>query len=111
MCPEVARLVRHLTYPQLLDAPTTLERPSLRGIQDRVVFVNHSHHELAAAEIGDRRDEGSSKQNAYEVDMALKIMRYLAQQGYGTDKQVVLTPSWASCSCCGCSSARAMIRC
>jgi hypothetical protein len=34
----------------------------------------------------------SSKQNEYEAKMVLKIVKYLAQQGYGTDKMVVLTP-------------------
>jgi hypothetical protein len=64
-----------------------------RGIQDRVIFVNRSHPELAAADIADRQDEGSkaSKQNAYEADMVLKVVRCLAQQDYETDKQVVLT--------------------
>lgn len=28
----------------------------------------------------------------FEVEMVLKIVRYLAQQGYGSDKLVVLTP-------------------
>jgi hypothetical protein len=94
MCPEISRLVRHLTYPDLMDAPATLNRPPLRGLQDRVVFLNHGHFEAAVSEITDRRDLGSkaSKQNAFEVDMVLKIVRYLAQQGYGTEKQVVLTP-------------------
>lgn len=34
----------------------------------------------------------SSKQNKFEVDLVLKVVRYLAQQGYGTDDIVVLTP-------------------
>jgi hypothetical protein len=28
----------------------------------------------------------------FEVQMVLKIVRYLSQQGYGTDKLVILTP-------------------
>lgn len=94
MCPEISSLVRHLTYPDLLDAPKTLNRPTLRGFQDRVVFFNHEHPEVEAAEIADRRDEASksSKKNLFEVEMILKCVRYLGQQGYGTDKLVVLTP-------------------
>ena len=34
----------------------------------------------------------ASKQNGYEVEMVLKIVRYLCQQGYPTEKMVVLTP-------------------
>jgi AAA domain len=94
MCPEISSLVRDLTYPELLDAPKTLNRPKLRGFQDKVVFFQHEHPEVETAEIADRRDEGSksSKKNLFEVEMVLKCVRYLGQQGYGTDKLVVLTP-------------------
>jgi hypothetical protein len=33
-----------------------------------------------------------SKQNLWEASMILKVVRYMAQQGYGTAQQVVLTP-------------------
>src|SRR5437763_16281324 len=34
----------------------------------------------------------SSKQNEFEGQMILKCVRYLAQQGYGSDRLVVITP-------------------
>ncbi|KAF2277903.1 P-loop containing nucleoside triphosphate hydrolase protein [Westerdykella ornata] len=94
MRPEISSLVRNLTYPELEDAPKTLNRPHLRGLQDNVIFLSHDHPELNAERIADRRDQGAniSKENQYEVDMALKCVRYLGQQGYGTDKIVILTP-------------------
>jgi superfamily I DNA and/or RNA helicase len=95
MCPEISALVKHLTYPSLQDAEKTWNRPSVRGLQDRVVFFNHNHPEIDATELADRRDEGapSSKRNKFEVDLVLKVVRYLGQQGgYGTDKLVILTP-------------------
>ncbi|KAK8428842.1 putative AAA family ATPase [Phyllosticta citricarpa] len=94
MHPEISQLVRHLTYPSLRDAPRTSKRPSLRGLQDRVIFLNHSNLEGAEERTWDRRDEGSSvsKRNNFEADMVLQIVRYLGQQGYGTGEQVVLTP-------------------
>ena len=94
MCPEISSLVRHLTYPDLLDDKKTLSRPPPRGLQDRVIFFNHEHPEVDATQISDRRDEGAkgSKRNVFEAKIVLKIVRYLAQQGYGTDKLVVLTP-------------------
>ena len=94
MCPEISSIVRHLTYPNLLDDKKTLDRPSPRGLQDRVIFFNHDHPEADTKQIADRRDQGakSSKRNEFEVEMVLKFVRYLAQQGYGTDKLVVLTP-------------------
>lgn len=94
MRPEISTLVRSLTYPELEDAPGTKQRPSLRGFQDNVIFVSHDQPELNAESIADRRDEDqrSSKENEYEVDMVLKCVRYLGQQGYSTDKMVILTP-------------------
>lgn len=94
MCPEISSLVRFLTYPELEDAEKTQGRPALRGFQSNVIFVSHSHPEVNAPRIADRRDGGakSSKENLYEAEMVLKCVRYLAQQGYGTDDIVVLTP-------------------
>jgi hypothetical protein len=94
MRPEISSLIRHLTYPDLTDAPKTSNRPNLRGVLDDVVFINHSRPEDDNSQLEDRRDMGSksSKQNKFEVDMVLKIVRYLVQQGYKTEEIVVLTP-------------------
>ncbi|KAF1943538.1 P-loop containing nucleoside triphosphate hydrolase protein [Clathrospora elynae] len=94
MRPEISSLVRALTYPELEDAEKTKGRPALRGFQANVIFVSHSCLELNAVQIADRRDDGarSSKENPYEADMVLKCVRYLGQQGYGTDDIVILTP-------------------
>ncbi|KAH9863899.1 hypothetical protein J1614_009831 [Plenodomus biglobosus] len=94
MRPEISTLVRSLTYPELEDAEKTKGRPALRGFQDNVIFVSHSYPELNAEFLADRRDEGSksSKENIYEANMVLKCVRYLGQQGYGTEDIVILTP-------------------
>jgi hypothetical protein len=94
MRPEISSLVRNLTYPELKDAEKTQGRPHLRGLQDNVIFVSHNEAELNAKQLSDSRDEGakSSKENQYEVDMVLKFVRYLGQQGYSTDELVILTP-------------------
>ena len=94
MRPEISSLVRTLTYPELEDAEKTQGRPNLRGFQSNVVFMSHSRPELNAVKIADRRDGGanSSKENLYEAEMVLKCVRYLGQQGYGTEDIVILTP-------------------
>ncbi|KAH7908721.1 P-loop containing nucleoside triphosphate hydrolase protein [Hygrophoropsis aurantiaca] len=94
MRPEISALVRHLTYKDLSDAPGTQGRDNIRGLRDNIIFVSHDYQEDEMKDISDRADGGasSSKQNTYEVQMVLKIVRYLGQQGYGTDKLVVLTP-------------------
>src|SRR5258708_10715613 len=88
MRPEISGLVRELTYPDLSDAPGTLGRPDVRGLQSNVIFIDHSHHEDAQAE----GENDRSKTNQFEADMVLGIVKYLGQQGYGTDKLVLLTP-------------------
>ncbi|KAJ0421665.1 P-loop containing nucleoside triphosphate hydrolase protein [Aspergillus carlsbadensis] len=94
MVPEISSLVRNLTYPKLLDSDNTMNRVAPKGLQDRVIFIDHSYPEGSLDRVTDRSDTGGkgSKQNAFEVQLVLKIVRYLGQQGYGTDKLVVLTP-------------------
>lgn len=94
MHPDISFLVKELTYPDLEDGPKTSAREPIRGLDDRVIFVNHNHPELQNNRIGDRRDQGSksSKENDFEARMVLKTVRFLAQQGYGTKNMVVLTP-------------------
>jgi hypothetical protein len=94
MCPEISGLVRSLTYPGLEDDQRTKNRPEPRGLCDRVIFFHHRHFEVVFNAVSDQRDEGSkgSKRNAFEAEIVLKIVKYLGQQGYGTDKMVVLTP-------------------
>ncbi|KAH7098469.1 P-loop containing nucleoside triphosphate hydrolase protein, partial [Auriculariales sp. MPI-PUGE-AT-0066] len=78
----------------LVDADGTRGRPNLRGITDNVVFITHLHPEDELEGVAEARDCGakSSKQNTFEVQMVLKIIKYLAQQGYSTDEVAVLTP-------------------
>lgn len=93
MRPEISSIIRHLTYPALTDAPSTLKRADLRGFRDNLIFVNHSYPEIELSHAKEMHDGStSSKQNTFEAQMILKCVRYLAQQGYGSDKLVVITP-------------------
>lgn len=98
MRPEISMLVRQLTYPDLVDADTTKTRENIRGLRNNVVFIDHDKPEddlLEAAHLASQSDETSSKSsksNKYEVEMVLKILRYLVQQGYRTKQMVILTP-------------------
>jgi len=93
MRPEFSQMIRKLTYPTLKDAPSTKNREELRGFIDNFIFLDHTHPELKLDKSKEIRDgNSSSKQNEFEAQMILKCVRYLAQQGYGSDKLVVLTP-------------------
>ncbi|KAG1880008.1 AAA domain-containing protein [Suillus subluteus] len=96
MRPEISAFIKKLTstYPDLTDAPKTRGRDDIRGVRNNIIFIEHTHLEDNNSRISDKDDEASSglKQNTYEVEMIWKIARYLAQQGYGTERLVVLTP-------------------
>ena len=93
MRPEISALIRALTYKDLVDAPTTSGRPSLVGARDNVVLIDHDKPEDEMSDLADRAEGAkSSKQNAHEVEMVFKIVRYLVQQGYKADEMVILTP-------------------
>jgi hypothetical protein len=67
MRPEISAFVRHLTYPDLVDAPTTNNRPHLRGVRDDIVFISHSQPEDEDNLLAERREMGAkaSKRNKY----------------------------------------------
>ncbi|KAH6622552.1 P-loop containing nucleoside triphosphate hydrolase protein [Chaetomium tenue] len=94
MVPEISVFARELTYPNLLDGPKTSGRPEILGLQDRVIFLNHTKQEDTDKQIRDRRDPGmkESKKNTFEAEMVLRCVKYLGQQGYASDKIVILTP-------------------
>ncbi|KAJ8132326.1 hypothetical protein O1611_g1297 [Lasiodiplodia mahajangana] len=96
MRPELSSFVRELTYPNLVDAAGTKNRPNIKGLQDNVIFLNHTHSEEQMNNIRDWKDGASpaTKRNAYEIHMAIKCLRYLSQQDIDTptEKIVILTP-------------------
>jgi len=94
MRPEISALIRHLTYPNLADGPGTGYRPPIRGLQNTVIFIDHDHSEDDDSSLSDPTYLGTttSKRNKFEADMVVKIVRYLKQQGYDSDKITVLTP-------------------
>ena len=94
MRPEISALVRYLTYPDLTDGPGTQSRPPIRGLQNTVIFIDHKHPEDDDSNHSDPKHLGTttSKRNKFEVEMIVKIVKYLKQQGYGSDEITVLTP-------------------
>lgn len=88
-----------MTYPELSDGELSAQRERIRGLTDRVIFIDHDNPEAGAANgLRDRRDAGAggaaaaSKENVWEALMARSVVRYLVQQGYGPKDMVVLTP-------------------
>ncbi|KAI1266292.1 ATPase [Xylariaceae sp. FL1019] len=94
MAPEISQLIRVATYPGLQDGDKTRNRPAVRGIPARVAFINHEHPEVEFSAVQELRDGGAlaSKQNHFEAEMVLNVVKYMGQQGYKTDNIVILTP-------------------
>ena len=64
MRPEISALVRCLTYPDLIDAPKTRNRPNVRGLQNNLILINHDRPETeVVAEERREMSAKSSKQN------------------------------------------------
>jgi hypothetical protein len=90
MHPDIAELVRRTIYPQLRDAPAVQSRPPVRGMQDRLFFVDHDHPEA-----GEEEEAGApsgSKQNAGEAEFVVALTKHLLHQGYAPGQIAVLTP-------------------
>ncbi len=66
MRPEISRLIRRLTYPDLVDASKAQNRPDIRGLQDNVILIHHEKPE-GDVQAEEKKDMGSktSKQNPY----------------------------------------------
>ncbi|KND87314.1 NFX1-type zinc finger-containing protein 1 [Tolypocladium ophioglossoides CBS 100239] len=92
--PDISYFARHLAYDYLQDNPKTEQREKVRGVDGRVIFVHHEHHEKQLNNVDDPREGESktSKENAFEARMVIKMVRYLSQQGYKSENIVVLTP-------------------
>ena len=92
--PNLSVMIRTLTYPELQDGPKTSSLGHIRALRDRVVFLDHPKLEDDQPQLRDRRDPTlkTSKKNTHEAHMVLRCVRFLVQQGYGTENIVVLTP-------------------
>ena len=94
MHPQIAKIPKIVTYPELINGKEDNDFPNMKGLQDgisRVIFIDHR-------ELEDQKDafeekvEAVSKTNKHEVQMAAAIVKYMLQQGYLPENMVVLTP-------------------
>ena len=90
MRPEIADLARCHLYPKLQDAPAVLERPRIRGFKHNVFFFNHEHRETGSGNADG--EDLNSKSNPFEVEMTIRLVKYLVAQGYDLKDITVLTP-------------------
>lgn len=96
MQPELAASVGEMIYPSLVDANSTKSRPNVKGLQENIIFLNHTHNEEQIRNVRDWKEgrSPSAKRNLYEIHIAVKCVRYLSEQDINmpTGKIVILTP-------------------
>ena len=94
MRPEISRLIRQMTYPELKDAEKTHGRPDISGVQANVLFINHDFEEGSddLMKKSELEEDAFSKINPHESRMVAKMVEYLLRQGYQGNEIVVLTP-------------------
>lgn len=87
MRPEISELLRDV-YPELEDAPSTLDRPDVNGMSANVAWVN-----VDGEEEGDSTDvTTASKRNELEAQWVVHTLLYLLQQGHKPSQFVILAP-------------------
>ncbi|CAF2465989.1 unnamed protein product [Rotaria sp. Silwood2] len=83
MRPEIARLMKHF-YDDLEDhISVKTDRPSIRGIDSNIYFINHSNIETTVV-------DGSSKRNEFEANYVIALALYLRKQDYPAEKITIL---------------------
>ena len=90
MLPAIAALIRGPIYPDLLDAPSVLAYPPVRGIAQPLFWLDHQFGEK-----GEEEEEGArtgSKCNEGEARLVVVLAKYLIHQGYQPRDIAVLTP-------------------
>ena len=90
MHPSIAQLVRDTLYPQLIDAPSTLQYPEVAGMRKRLFWLDHRMFENDASSTDAM---STSHWNNYEIEMAAALVNHLVRQGkYKNGDIAVLTP-------------------
>ena len=75
MHPSIADLIRHQTYPTLKDHPSVAKYPSVMGVENNLLFLDHSHPENGADEAT------TTKSNSFEASLCVELVRFLLLQG------------------------------
>lgn len=111
MTPQVSAIPRLLTYPELLDAPSTSNYPPLKGFHlpdKRLYFFDHDHLEdnvtsldgvgkksasgaVSSVLLSEATQENKSKTNSGEADLCVEMVRFLLYQGYQPNQLVILS--------------------
>ena len=74
MHPAISKLIVPHIYEGLLDHPSVLDYPEIKGVASNVFFLNHNEKET-------KIQDGNSKTNLHEVEFLTELCRYFLKQG------------------------------
>lgn len=90
MHPSIAQLVRDTLYPELTDAPSVSQYPSITGVKKRLFWLDHRMPEANASK---NEATSTSHWNAFEIEMTSALVNHLIRQSqYRSGDIAVLTP-------------------
>ena len=91
MHPSISDLIRQTVYPALLDFPAVMDYPPIKGVRERLFWLDHGHKEDSQDTVHGRT---LSYSNTHEVGVVISLVRHLLRQDcYNGPKEiVVLTP-------------------
>jgi len=95
MRPSLSSIIRAQTYPNLIDHGSVAQYPGILGVDatvDGIVFIDHRRLEDGVTVDAAASTRSTTKSNAFEVDLAIEVVRFLLLQGYSPDRITVLTP-------------------
>lgn len=81
MRPDISKMVRAQTYPDLKDHESVSKYPSIRGVSSNVVFIDHGVQEDSAKKRGRDIDNAKTKSNTHEAAVCVEIARFFLLQG------------------------------
>ncbi|KAJ3662954.1 hypothetical protein Zmor_007268 [Zophobas morio] len=82
MRPEISSLISPTIYPALEDHSSVNDRPSIKGLDNCLFFINHTHKEAEC--------EGTSKKNFHEASFLIKFAKHLVLNGYKPENITIL---------------------
>ena len=91
MRPQISELIRQETYPTLVDHSSVFKFPSISGIIQDIVFVDHDQKEDGSMR-AEFDFEMTTKSNSFEARYCIELVRYLLLQGYSHDQITIITP-------------------
>lgn len=82
MRPEISSLICPMIYQNLMDHESTMNRPSIQGVEKPLFFIDHQHKEELCND--------NSKKNVHEAEFLIQLARHLVLNDYKPENITIL---------------------